>query len=114
MASLQNLLPARRAVAGCIIGWVGDKGQKTSVRKLLVDEEPLVRLRASQGLLAGKDVASIPVLVELLETSRLDLAWLRLRFLRPSRSFTCCQIFASTIASCSPAWDSFLYLTLPR
>jgi HEAT repeat protein len=72
--ALHDVIPARRAVAACLIGRLGDEKQRFAVRKLLQDRDPIVRLRGAQGLLAGKDVAAIPTLIELLE-GPLFVAW---------------------------------------
>src|SRR5262249_2146209 len=42
--------------------------------KLLADAEPVVRLRAAQGLLAGREKGAVPVLVDLLTGAPLDVA----------------------------------------
>jgi HEAT repeat protein len=75
VTALKDALPARRAVAACILGRVGDEAQKAEVRKLLDDKESLVRLRAAQGLLASKDHAAIPTLCELLEARATSVSW---------------------------------------
>jgi HEAT repeat protein len=75
VAALQDGLAARRAVAGCILGRQGDAKQKLAVRQLLADRDPMVRLRAAQGLLAGKDEAALPVLVALLAESSTEITW---------------------------------------
>jgi HEAT repeat protein len=64
--ALADKQPARRAVAACILGRRGDAGQKKAAAGLLADPDPPVRLRAAQGLLAGKDTAGVPTLIELL------------------------------------------------
>src|SRR5262249_49720449 len=73
--ALADQLPAQRAVAACILGRRGSGGQKAQVRKLLVDKDPLVRLRAAQGLLAGDDASGIPALLALFESSSIEVAW---------------------------------------
>jgi HEAT repeat protein len=75
VAALRDPLPERRALAGCLVGRLGTAEQQQGVRKLLDDKEPLVRLRAAQGLLAGRDKAGIPALIGLLETGPVVLAW---------------------------------------
>ncbi len=74
-AALTDAAPARRAVAACLAGRLGDAEQKAAASKLLGDAAAVVRLRAAQGLLAGKDAAGVPALVELLEQAPLELAW---------------------------------------
>jgi HEAT repeat protein len=73
--ALTDRFAATRAVAACILGRVGGRPQQAAVRKLLADDSPLVRLRASQGLLAAGDGAGLPVLVRLLGEGPLELAW---------------------------------------
>jgi HEAT repeat protein len=73
--ALRDRAPARRAVAACIVGRLGSPEQKAAVRKLLKDADPWVRLRAAQGLLAGRDKAAIPVLIALLDQPQVMLTW---------------------------------------
>jgi HEAT repeat protein len=75
VAALCEKEPERRAVATCLLGRLGNDEQKRAVRRLLKDADANVRLRAAQGLLAGKDAAGVPVLVDLLADSPLDVAW---------------------------------------
>jgi HEAT repeat protein len=75
LAALEDKLPARRAVAGAIVGPWGNDAQKQGVRKLLDDPDPNVRLRSAQGLLAGRDKTGIPTLIDLLAAKPLSLAW---------------------------------------
>lgn len=74
-AALQDGSAARRALAACIVGRLGDEKQRGIVRTLLKDVDPWVRLRAAQGLLAAKDKAALPVLVSLLGETPVTLAW---------------------------------------
>ncbi len=73
--ALGDALPARRAVAGCLVGRRGDAEQRTAARKLLADVVPAVRLRAAQGLLAAQDKEAVPALVELMSGASIELAW---------------------------------------
>jgi hypothetical protein len=66
--------PARRAVAALLLGRHGSAEQKAAVRKLLADPDPAVRLRAAQGLLAGREKAAVPVLLALLSEGPPDVA----------------------------------------
>jgi hypothetical protein len=75
LAALTDELPVRRAVSACIVGHRGNADQRAAVRKLLSDADAQVRLRAAQGLLAAKDKAGLPVLVELLNELPVELAW---------------------------------------
>ena len=75
IAALKDASPVRRAVAACIVGRLGDAQQKDVVRKLLADPDPTVRLRAAQGLLAAREKAGIPVLVDLLAVPSTEVAW---------------------------------------
>lgn len=75
IAALKDASPVRRAVAACILGRLGDARQKDMVRKLLADPNPIVRLRAAQGLLAAKEKTGIPVLVDLLTAPSVEIAW---------------------------------------
>jgi HEAT repeat protein len=73
-AGLKDPDPKRRAAAAWVLGRVGDQEQCLAVRGLLQDANPLVRLRASQGLLEAKDKSALPVLVALLKDCPPDLA----------------------------------------
>jgi HEAT repeat protein len=73
--ALKDELPARRAVAGCLLGRLGDEKQRKAVRNLLSDREPMVRLRSAQGLLAGKDKEAIPTLIGLLNGATVAVSW---------------------------------------
>ena len=72
---LTDILPARRAIAGCIVARRGDAKQRETVRKLLADVDPWVRLRAAQGLLGANDKSGVPALIGLLETAPVYAAW---------------------------------------
>jgi HEAT repeat protein len=73
--ALADTQPARRALAGCILGRRGSAAQKAAVRGLLKDADATVRLRAAQGLLAGRDKAGLPVLIELLTQEAVEVRW---------------------------------------
>jgi hypothetical protein len=75
VAALRDPFVPRRAAAACILGRQGDPEQRVAVRKLLDDQDPVVRLRAAQGLLAGRDKSAIPALVRLLDEPRIDISW---------------------------------------
>jgi HEAT repeat protein len=75
LAALQDKAPARRALAACIVGHHGDGDARAGVRKLLDDPEPMVRLRAAQGLLAARDKAALPVLIALLDEPAAETGW---------------------------------------
>jgi HEAT repeat protein len=64
-----------RAVAALAVGRNGDEKQRRSVKRLLADREPEVRLRAAQGLLAGQNVTGLLTLSALLEGTPLVVAW---------------------------------------
>jgi HEAT repeat protein len=72
---LNDPLVARRAVAACILGRMGNDRDRQAVRDLLKDDDPTVRLRAAQGLLAGRDITGVPVLIELLEETSAGITW---------------------------------------
>jgi HEAT repeat protein len=75
VAALADTAPARRALAACLVGRSGSPAQRGAVRKLLDDPEPLVRLRAAQGLLAAGDKTGLPALAKLLTDAETTLAW---------------------------------------
>jgi len=75
VAALKDSASSRRAVAACIVGRLGKDADKDQVRKLLEDKDAYVRLRAAQGLLAGKDKSAIPTLIRLLVEPSPSIAW---------------------------------------
>jgi hypothetical protein len=74
-AALTNKLPARRALAACIVGRLSDAEQRKAVRKLFDDADATVRLRAAQALLAAEDKDAIPILVKLLGEPVVAVSW---------------------------------------
>jgi HEAT repeat protein len=75
VAALRDALPARRALAACVVARFGDAEQRASVRSLLTDADSAVRLRAAQGLLAKNDPAGVSALIPLLEDRSRFIAW---------------------------------------
>ncbi|HZT80549.1 MAG TPA: HEAT repeat domain-containing protein, partial [Gemmataceae bacterium] len=73
--ALTDVSPARRAAAAYVLGRARDKGSQDAVRKLLADADPRVRLRAAQGLIAGRHKDAVPALIALLEGAPRDVAW---------------------------------------
>jgi hypothetical protein len=67
--------PRRRGAAAHVLGRSPDKGQRAAVAKLLRDPEMPVRLRAARGLLAGRDKAAVPALIDLLACDVPDIPW---------------------------------------
>jgi HEAT repeat protein len=66
--ALRDVSPARRAAAAFVLGHVGTKDQVAKVQPLLDDRQPVVRLRAAQGMLAARNKVALPSLVNLLQT----------------------------------------------
>jgi hypothetical protein len=75
MAALEDRLPARRALAACLVARLGDQTQRGRVKELLRDRDLRVRLRAAQELLAAKDKVGLPALISLLADAPITLAW---------------------------------------
>lgn len=74
-AALKDKLIVRRAAAALLLGRAGSAAQKDEVRKLLDPQtEGLLRLRAAQGLVAGKDRRALPALLDLVADGPLPLA----------------------------------------
>ena len=57
--------PSRRAACGLLAGRSRETEHRLAVHKLLQDVIPTVRLRAAQGLLAGRDKTAVPALIGL-------------------------------------------------
>ena len=66
--------PARRAAAALVLGRSGTREQRTLVQAMLSDSRPLVRFRAAQGLLAGREPTAIPTLIALVGEGPSELA----------------------------------------
>jgi HEAT repeat protein len=64
--ALQNDMPLKRAVAAETIIRVGSPTHRESMRKMLRDKDPKVRLRVAAALYVFHDLETIPVLVSLL------------------------------------------------
>jgi HEAT repeat protein len=73
--ALHDGAAARRALAGCLLARKGTATDKLAARKLLADPDPMVKLRTAQGFLAARDVVAIPVLLDLLVASPIEIAW---------------------------------------
>jgi HEAT repeat protein len=71
-AALTDPLSARRAAAALTLGRLG---AVEPARNGLVDKDPLVRLRAAQGLLAARSDAGVPGLLDLLAAAPVEVAW---------------------------------------
>jgi hypothetical protein len=74
-AALEDRLPARRAVAACILSRVGNQQELAAAKRLLADPDPTVRLRTAQGLLARRDPTGIPALIKLLTEVGIEQSW---------------------------------------
>ncbi len=67
--------PRRRAAAGTILGRSPNPKQRAAVQPLLRDPDLVVRLRTIQGLLAGRERAAVPVLIDLLRDMPESQLW---------------------------------------
>ena len=104
--------PARRALAACLAGQLGDARQKEAVRRLLKDKAAHVRLRAAQGLLAGMDATGVPALIALLDHEDTALAWQAEELLHFLAGETApdCTVGAGSAAErkrCRKAWEEW-------
>ncbi len=73
--ALKDKDPSRRGAAVVLIAHGGNASQKEQVRQLLKTEaEPLVRLRAGQGMLAARNKAGVAILLPLLTEAPRDIA----------------------------------------
>jgi HEAT repeat protein len=75
VAALGDEIAERRALAACVVGARGGEKEKKKVQKLLLDVNPLVRLRAAQGLLAAGEKEAVPALITLLKEKSIEIAW---------------------------------------
>jgi HEAT repeat protein len=67
--ALDDPSPTRRAAAAFVLGHVGVKEQISRVQPLLDDLNPIVRLRAAQGMLAAHNKAALPSFVNLVQNA---------------------------------------------
>jgi HEAT repeat protein len=74
-ATLGDKVAIRRAAAAYVLGRRGKERDQQLARKALADADPVVRLRAAQGLLARQDRMAVPVLIDLLEPADVETAW---------------------------------------
>ncbi len=74
-AALRDPLALKRSTAALVIGQAPLIDDRLAVKPLLQDPEAIVRLRAAEGLLAGKDKDALPILIALLSEAPLPLAW---------------------------------------
>lgn len=72
--ALRDPLPARRALSAAVLARRGATGQD-AVKQLLNDDDPWVRLRCAQGLLAAGSDIGIPALIGLLKDAPASCSW---------------------------------------
>ncbi len=111
MAALTDPQPARRAIAACIVGNRGTPYERARARALLKDPEPSVRLRAAQGLLAGKEMDAIPALIALLDAAAVHEAWQAEELLRWAADGNGPDCFVAnggdSAKKCRAAWEQW-------
>jgi len=73
--ALRDRAAIKRAAAGFVLGRSSEAKLREEVRKLLGDGEPMVRLRAAQGLLAARDKIAVPALIDLLAAPASEITW---------------------------------------
>jgi len=73
--ALNDVWPARRALAGEALAALTDAKVRTAVRKLLADPNPSARLRVAVALACAADRKAVPVLIELLAELPADQVW---------------------------------------
>ncbi len=66
LQALEDPVPLRRAAAGAALGRKDQPAVRQTVRKLLRDAEPVVRLRVALALVEAEDTEAVPVLIDLL------------------------------------------------
>ncbi len=74
-AALKDPLALKRAAGAFVLGRAKDDALRGEVRKLLADKDATVRFRAALGLLAGRDKAGVPPLIEVATGVHGDLTW---------------------------------------
>jgi hypothetical protein len=74
--------PARRAAAGYLLGRSTADEDREIARKLLGDKEAWVRFRTAEGLIAGRDKAAVPPLIDLAGGGPGEATWRAEEWLR--------------------------------
>ncbi len=74
LSAVEDPRPVKRAAAAFVLGRSPLAEHRAVVRPLLADPDPLVRLRAALGLVAGKERDALLVLAALLDQAPLPLA----------------------------------------
>ncbi len=74
-AALKDKQASRRAAASFVMGRSGAPEQRDEIHGLRLDADQRVRFRAAQGLLAARDRAALPALVNLVKDGPTDLAY---------------------------------------
>ena len=74
-AALTDPVALKRAAGAFVLGRAKDEALRSEVRKLLADKDATVRFRAALGLLAGRDKAGVPPLIELATMAQGELTW---------------------------------------
>ncbi len=104
--------PTRRAIAACIVARRGSSEDRSAVAALLKDKNPLVRLRAAQGLLAVHDKSGVEALIHLLNEPDVAISWSAEELLHwvagenaPSKIVGAAT--AQERAECRAAWDAW-------
>jgi HEAT repeat protein len=67
-AAIRGHESIQRAAGALVLGRSGTAEQREAVKRLFGDGDPEVRYRAAQGLLAARDPAAVPALVDLLSS----------------------------------------------
>lgn len=75
LLALADKASARREVAGEAIARSGDDDARQTVKPLLNDADPLVRIRVASALLARGEADALPVAIRLLQEAPLDRAY---------------------------------------
>ncbi len=111
LAALKDPAPARCAAAALVVGRHGTPEQRQAVRPLLDDDNPLVRLRAAQGLACARDRSALPALIALLGKSPLPLARQAEDMLTRAAGASATKLFLGEDAKgrlqCQRAWEEW-------
>jgi HEAT repeat protein len=70
--ALKDEALVKRAAAAFVLGRAADKDVRAAVLPLLTDKAPRVRFRAAQGLLAAREKAAVPALIDLVAEGPAD------------------------------------------
>jgi hypothetical protein len=75
IGAIRDQLPLRRVAAARVLDRAKDAKLRASIRPLLTDSQPRVRLEAAHALLLAREKEAVPALIELLRCDSVDISY---------------------------------------